>query len=175
MVVFLLAHLLRLRVRDQKLFLLDFNVDLTTQKNSISEQLLQSTVAPQQYASAAILTPVESFTSHPQTTPASYFQQEPQEISFNTSQELQSPQQQTAPNLTSVLSSFSNYLRIGGGNSQQPQNPQAETVAVPAPAGLDSFISQDHSNAPPVPLFDPTTNIGQPCEVSIPPPTTSGN
>ncbi|CAG9855431.1 unnamed protein product [Phyllotreta striolata] len=48
--------------------------------------------------------------------------------------------------LSSVFSSFSNILSLGGSSTKEP-------VPVPPPAGIDTFIQQPAINPDPVPLF----------------------
>lgn len=134
--------------------------------NITPEEILQSTISSQQNASPAVLNPTETLNTRP--SPVSYFQPPPQEFNFIAPQEIQTSQTQSGSNFTSVLSSFSNYLKIGGGDSQlQQQTPQVAPV-VPISTGLDNFISQDNSNAPPVPLFNPTAP-----EVAVPLPVST--
>lgn len=95
--------------------------------------------------------------------PPTYFPQEHQELDLNPSSN-QNPNSNS--NLTSVLSSFSNYLRLGSGTSRQTEE------ELPAPALLDNLISETPSDAPPVPLFDPTTTLGRTSEP--PPPLLTG-
>ncbi|KAL1492668.1 hypothetical protein ABEB36_010892 [Hypothenemus hampei] len=117
------------------------------------EQIVQEQLNP------AVLTPVESFTNEPQV--ASYFQPE------NTQQDFfQDPSiENQGSNITSVLSTFSSYLKFGSNNTNQPIAPQEQ---VNVPSVLDSFGSQDNSEVSPVPLFSPPVQPKEPTE----PPTT---
>ncbi|KAH1022969.1 hypothetical protein HUJ04_012269, partial [Dendroctonus ponderosae] len=140
----------------------------------ILDQIVQNLASTEQYAAPAVLTPVESFTFHPQPSAGSFLQPETQEVNVETSEQpYQNTSQPSASNLTSVLSSFSNYLKFGSSNRQK-ESIDSDAYTAPAPALLDSFINQDTSNAPPVPLFDPTAPLLQPSQVSIPPPAISG-
>ncbi|XP_066155329.1 phospholipase DDHD2 isoform X3 [Euwallacea fornicatus] len=120
--------------------------------NLSSEQILQNTLSSNtQDPSVAVLTPVESLTSQPQISTSTYFQPEPENLDLNR------PSPHPGSNLTSVLSSFSQYLRLGTGGTQQNQ---VEIESIAAPILLD--IAQDNKDAPPVPLFDPTAApVGQ--------------
>lgn len=128
----------------------------------------------EQYAAPAVLTPVESFTFHPQPALGSFLQPETQGINVEASdQTYQNTSQQSASNLTSVLSSFSNYLKFGSTNSQK-ESEDFDAYTAPAPALLETLNNQDAINVPPVPLFDPTAPLLQPSQASIPLPVISG-
>ncbi|XP_056646914.1 phospholipase DDHD2 isoform X4 [Diorhabda sublineata] len=66
---------------------------------------------------------------------------------------------------SSVFSSFSNILNIGGSNNKSKK----EEVTVPAPAGIEELINQGTCNSEPVPLF--STNTSEFFQQK-PPPTT---
>jgi len=124
-----------------------------------SEQTHQESISSSHHQSTAILTPVTAFVGQPPT----YFPQEHQELDLNSPS---NQNQHSNSNLTSVFSSFSNYLRLGSGPSRQTEE------ELPAPPLLDNLISEPPSDAPPVPLFDPTTPLGRNSEP--PPPLLTG-
>lgn len=62
-------------------------------------------------------------------------------------------QSQSQSNLSSVFSSFTNILKLGGPQKQ----PIVEEEAVSAPAGLDTIPYQHPENIAPVPLFSADT------------------
>ncbi|CAH1183000.1 unnamed protein product [Ceutorhynchus assimilis] len=134
--------------------------------NITPEQILQSTITPQQQPSLAVLPPVDYFSSPHQPTPGTCSNQEPQEFAVNSPQESEADQS----NFTSVLSSFTSYLRIGAGDCQQREVQTFEEAPVPAPAQLDTFKCQDISSAPTVPLFNATASITQ-CSGALAVPT----
>lgn len=64
------------------------------------------------------------------------------------------PHLNQSSNRSSVFSSFSNILNIGGSNN----NTRKEEVTVPAPAGIEQLINKGNSNSEPVPLFSANTS-----------------
>lgn len=135
------------------------------------EEILQETTQPRTDISAAVLSPTQSLEVQPSIS--NYFQQPPpaqQEISFDTPQE----HYQAPSNLSSVLSSFSNYLKIGSGFTQSQPIPQEIESPVPPPAGLEHLIGQEQSNAPPVPLFNVASPLEPVQEPSKVPPANTG-
>ncbi|XP_060515766.1 phospholipase DDHD2 [Cylas formicarius] len=135
-----------------------------------SETLLQGSTAPPQNTqeTSAFLNPIES--AVPPQVASNYFQQPPLQqstnINFNVYGTKPADTEQETSNITSILSSFSNYLKLNSGGNQK----QDFDSSVAAPAGLDSVIGQSNPDAPPVPLFPPSGLPEQP-DVVKPPPT----
>ncbi|KAF7278816.1 hypothetical protein GWI33_007931 [Rhynchophorus ferrugineus] len=101
---------------------------------------------------SAFLQPIQSFDSP--TSISNYFQESNSEnINFTSPQRPQ--YQQSSSNLSSVISSFSNYLKVGGNSNQNQEN--QENQSRPSPAGLDNFITSQVVDAPPVPLINIAT------------------
>ncbi|XP_050313256.1 phospholipase DDHD2 isoform X2 [Anthonomus grandis grandis] len=138
--------------------------------NITPEQILQKTLNPQppNHATQAELIPSETFTTQaPEASIAAHFEPQPQESVFGTSEALyekRNAEQFTASNLTSVLSSFSNYLGIGG--NSRPQS-HLELVPGSAPAEPGNSVGANNIDAPPIPLYDPSIPIGT--ETIVPP------
>lgn len=105
-------------------------------------------------------TNIESF--HPQPYESSpnnfsnYFNSPSTQAAFDQQSELEQVnlgQPQPQSNISSVFSSFSNILKLGGPQKQ----PIVEEESVLAPAGLDTIPYQPPENIAPVPLFSADT------------------
>lgn len=95
---------------------------------------------------------------NPPSTQADFYQQpELEQVDLG--------QPQAQANISSVFSSFSNILKLGG--SQKPSEIQEEAVS--APAGLDAIPYQNPENIVPVPLFSADT-LNQTVHSSVAPP-----
>lgn len=77
-----------------------------------------------------------------------YYNQQPQTQQINL---LQEPQ---TSNLSTVFSSFSNILKL----NKSDKNALDDDYSVPPPAGIETILNQEPSNAEPVPLF-PSSGI----------------
>lgn len=124
----------------------------------ISENLLEVSRNPN--ILEEVSTNIEPLQQQPYELSASkflnYFNQSSTQAEFYQQPELEQVdlgQPQTQANISSVFSSFSNILKLGG--SQKQSEIQDETVS--APAGLDAISYQNPENIVPVPLFSADT------------------
>ncbi|XP_072401770.1 triacylglycerol hydrolase DDHD2 isoform X2 [Diabrotica undecimpunctata] len=139
------------------------------QRLSLTEQILNDIISGSSKSSEVVPNQeIEPVVEYQQNLPEGSNQPE-----FNYSQQLPDlstlqPHLSAAPqhssHLSSVFSSFSNILNIGGSNN----NPKEEVIVSP-PAGIESLISQSNNNPEPVPLF--SANLPE-YSIQQPPPST---